>query len=644
MDKPFNLFVYGTLMNATVFRAVLGKRLVLTAGDADGVDSFRARDAVLDGYKKISPDRTYMYAVPDPHSRIRGYLIGPMPGSCMEALRKYEGRNYSRKTLRVHAKEGYQQAVVFVGNLRRMEHSFGYPFRDPLKQEILLREKIEAALLEAEREQLHTDESVARRALGELHGAAIRDLVRRHFEAGGISDYAISRALKASRLRDFTRIAQDPRAEELAPNYLSMVIRQVIFNQLEEKIRQDFRYELDRMDPQKRYYERAGSSLAALRILNSSPEFLRMLCADCLGLHGADLQKSRLVEYVRWAVVAADSIYDAAAARLEIERITAKTGGGAIPLGAELEFSNTGHDVIRDPEGRLGGRPRDRQYDGMLYFPDYALDVLTWKLGGHIDDHHEKASDRPRRGFFETALGSISVELNLSKPISADPWLLGELVRETMGFYDILPHSLHISLQLRSQHRPAPNRLLPLYAIKCLLAIAGDARIGPDGRLEIRRITSDEIVRTGPAPSMLFSDISKRHSADSGEAPSGGASGRYVQQFKFLRLSPDLDYEPIIVGLKGIQLSLRPGSFLTPQQYKASRKHREMFAALMDWGRRPREISEPETMAFLGHVYDGLLTEKHGRPAHPESYIALMLSRLRAMIHRFNGLVKKAEG
>lgn len=651
MQKPFNLFVYGTLMNPLVFRAVLGKRLVTMAGDADGGDSFLARDAVLDGYKKISPDSTYNYAVPEPHSRIRGYIIGPLPGSAMEQLRKFEGRNYSRRTLRVHSKKGYEQVIAFVGNLQRMEHSFGYPFRDPLKQEILLRQKIEAALLEAEREQLHTDESVARRALGELHGATIRDLVRRHFEAGGISDYAINRSIKSATPRDYSRVMSDPQATPFVPNYLRMVVRQVIFNQVEERIRQDFRYELDQMNTDRRCYERAISSLTALRMLNTSSALLDTLCADCLAEFGstgfpagaadqpgkAGLPK--LIDYVHWAIVAADAVFEPTLARRELAEIRANTQGGFIPLGAELEFSNTGHDVIRDPHAE---RSRDAQYDGFLYFRDFALDVLTWKLGGHIDDHHEKASTRPRRGFFETALGSLSLEPNLSMPITVDPWQLNQFIHQTMRFYDIVPHSVHISLQLRSQHKPHSSRLLPLYAIKCLLAIAGDP--GPDasGQIKIRRISAEEIVRVEPAPNLLFCEISKRHSADLGEdlASRGpNATGRYVQQYKFLRLSPQINYEALAVALKGLQMSLRPGSFLTPTQYRASRQHREMFHAIMDWSAKPTPISQPEVYAFLGHIYDGLASEHQGRPVYTEAYMTWVMDRLREPLAAFNASV-----
>ncbi len=245
--KPFNLFAYGTMMNPAIFRAVLGRELVTDPAEADGKTSFLAREAVLPGYKKVSPDSTYVYAVPDTHGRIRGYVIGPLPAESMAAMRLYEGRNYRRKTIRVMTREGSERAIVFVGNLDELEHSFGYEFHDPLKQEMLLREKIEVALLETEREQLHTEEQTVRRAVGELRGDTIRDLVRLHFDGGGISDYAIRRSLKEAPIRDFGTIAQDPEANALAPNYLAMVVRQVLFNQLEERVRGEFRYDLDQL-------------------------------------------------------------------------------------------------------------------------------------------------------------------------------------------------------------------------------------------------------------------------------------------------------------------------------------------------------------------------------------------------------------
>ena len=637
-QKPFLLFTYGTLMDPGLFRAVTGLQVVKHKGRADGVRRVLARRGILHGYKKISPDHAYLYAVPDPHGRIRGYLIGPLPGRCMDALHHYEGRNYSKRTVRIQTRAGAERAVAFVANRRQLEHAFGYDFHDHLKQEVLLEEKIEAALITTERQQLHETERVSRRAVAELHGSTIRDLKRRHFDAGGISDYAIRQALLDTPLRDFTRIAADPEANALAPNYLEMVIRQVLFNQFEDRIRQDFRYELDRMSADAEYYERTASSLAALRMVNASDDLLDLLIADCL----TDLSfpGDHLVDFVRWAIVAADAVYDPHLAEHEIDFIRRHKGRGYIPMGAELEFSNIGHSVIRDPDGR---DVRDSRYDGFLYFPDFGLDILTWKLGGHVDDHHDKASLRPRRGFFEVAMGNLSIEANISKPLTDDPWLLSQLIHEARRFYRIAPHSVHISLQMPTQHRPVQDRLLPLEVMKCLFAIAGDPIQTADGRVQIKRLATDEILTREGGPRMLFSQIARRHSSESDESyplvrpPRAG--GRYVQQFKFLRLAPELNYEPVAMALKGLQIRLRPGSFLTASQYESSAKHRKLLEALLAWGADPQPLSHAETDAFLKPAYEGLMAERRGEPAHSGAYIAWAIDQLRRMLTSFNMLI-----
>lgn len=103
---------------------------------------------MLPGYKKISPDRTYLYAVPESHGRIRGYVVGPLPAKCLAALHAYEGRNYRQLRVRVLTAEGPVRAVVFVGKAEELSHAFGWEFRDHLKQEVLLRRKIDKALRE----------------------------------------------------------------------------------------------------------------------------------------------------------------------------------------------------------------------------------------------------------------------------------------------------------------------------------------------------------------------------------------------------------------------------------------------------------------------------------------------------------------
>ncbi|MCP4377110.1 MAG: gamma-glutamylcyclotransferase [bacterium] len=652
--ETFNLFVYGTLKNPSIIRAVLGKRLVVHRSQVVDSDTILARRAVLNGHKTISPDNTYLYAVPARHSRIQGYMLGPLNIDLLPVLRKYEGRNYRRKSVRVATRKGREDAIVFLGNTDQLERSFGYAFSDNFKQEILLQEKIDAALLETEQKRLQTVEVFTRRALGELCGPRIRDMVRHHFEAGGISDYAIRQSLLDAPLPGFERIRNDPKAKALAPNYLAMVIRQVIFNQIEERIHHDYHYELDQMQLRKDMYDRTVSSLAAMRILNARPDTLQTFVRDCLEeLH---FPENDLVDFVRWAIIAADALYTPQHIKHELDFIANNMGSkGYIPLGVELEFSNIGHDVILDPEAK---RIHDDEYDGFIYFTDFGLDVLTWKLGGHVDDHYVKASPDQRRGFFELAMGNLSIEENISMPITDDPWLLNQIIQETLQFYEhVAPHSLHLSMQLRSSHhRPTSDKPPPLSVLKCLFALAGDPGDDGNGNIVIHRLFNNEIVRkddstakqknatdSPKANALQFTRISRRQSESSDESysavRSGRKPGRYVQQFKFMRLDENMNYEILLVALKGLQMGMSLGSFLTVKQHDNDPVCSKRFHKLLEWGANPQPLSDDEIESFLSPVYRGLITERRGKPAHSEAYIAWAVNQVREMLHKFNDLL-----
>jgi hypothetical protein len=636
--KPFNLFAYGTLMHPWVFRAVLGRRLVTEADQADNVESFHARPAILDGYEKASPDSTYQYALEDPHGRINGYVIGPLPGECLSLLLKYEGDNYLRRRVRVQTADSDEDAVVFVGNMERLEFAFGYEHRDLFKQEVLLGEKIDAALLATEQQQLNTTEDITRRAMAELHGDMIRDLQRQHFDSGGISDYAIRQSLADTPLPNFDGIRDNPEAQALSDNYLRFVVRQVILNQVEDHIHHDCRYELDRLKPSDAYYNRSLSLLTAMRVLNNNPG-LDPVVQRCLD--GLSFQEHDLLDYVQQAIVAADDLCDPALARQELAFIGQHTHRGHIPLGAEVEFSDIGHNVILDPEGH---RQQDRRFDGFLFFHEFALGALSWRVGGHIDDHHDKAARSRRRGFFEAALGNLSVRAGISKPVTNDPWTLSQLIHQTRCFYDVAPHSVHISLQLRSHQPPVEDRAMPLAVMKCLFALAGHPTFTEAGQPTIARLAGEEIQQREPLPTLMFSHVSRRHSTDAADSHAlvgtAGNKGTFVQQFKFLRLAPHLNYEPIILALKGLQIRLKPGSFLVGEQYRRVPRLRRLCDTLLAWGRSPSPLSTEDIEAFLSSVYEGLMTERRGKPVHSEAYIHWSMDQLRAMLNWFNVVIE----
>jgi hypothetical protein len=188
------------------------------------------------------------------------------------------------------------------------------------------------------------------------------------------------------------------------------------------------------------------------------------------------------------------------------------------------------------------------------------------------------------------------------------------------------------------------NRLIPLAVLKCLFAVAGELKQGADGRFRVTRLSTNEIIGCDTGGShILFSEIRKRYSrsqADLYPATTGLREGVYVQQFRFLRLHSQINYEPIIMALKGIQISMLPGSFLTPAQYLRSGVHRERFEDLLEWGCNPSPISEDEAEVFLTNVDKGLKVEKRGKPSHSEAYIAWAISELRQMLRDFNRRLK----
>ena len=184
-----------------------------------------------------------------------------------------------------------------------------------------------------------------------------------------------------------------------------------------------------------------------------------------------------LIDYVKYAISAADSIFDSRVARSQIAGIASKLQPGLMPLGVELEFSNLGYKAL-DTE-QAGADP---DFDGFKYFYDFRLDVLTWKLGGYIDDHSGSHDVPRRRGFFEIAPGRLNMLGDVSKPSTNDPWLMNQFIREIARFYPIRPHSMHLSLQMR-KGQLGKQKVLPLSYVKCLLALGGGTQERSKGRL-----------------------------------------------------------------------------------------------------------------------------------------------------------------
>ncbi|GAG07860.1 unnamed protein product, partial [marine sediment metagenome] len=253
-------------------------------------------------------------------------------------------------------------------------------------------------------------------------------------------------------------------------------------------------------------------------------------------------------------------------------------------------------------------------------------------------------TDRARRsGFLELAPGRLNIAGELSRPATADPWLLNQLIHEIVNFYDVRPHSLHLSFQLRKK-QVGRQKILPLAFVKCLLVLGGGPELKGTGRLWVSRMGYDEITQYGYGEELVFARTSKRRwylaPDEIADKPPAQAI-TYVQQYKFVRLEKRANYEPLILCLKGLQLAYNPADYLSAEQLKGSRKLHRQYQELKKWAAEPAEISLQTISKFLNTVQKGLMNEGHRRPAHKLHYIDWALSAVDVQLRMFNKQLKK---
>ncbi len=636
--QKVNLFIYGSLRDSRIFQSVSGFGYTRRPSRIDEGVLF-AEPAFLPHHRRLSPDNVYYYAVPAPSARIEGLIIHDVPLTAMAEIDRYEGKRYQRETVRVHTAQGAVEAQAYLVTTESMRKQFGDRFHVNLIHELWLRKRIDKFLKKRTRPGERTEDAdLERQAERELLATTERDLVMTHYHRDAVSDYYLEHEL--DRPRPSTQyLRDDADARPYLRNYLALVIRQVLLNQCDEQMQARYRFELEHMRTSARYFARSVSLLASLRIMNANSSVVEPIVQK--GLDAMPFDKNDLIDYVKYAVRAARSIFDPRVAEDHLHRIRSNLQPGLVPLGCELELSNLGAAAVEPL--RSATRAIDPVYDGFKYFYDFRLDVLCWKLGGYIDDH-SGYTDRPRRhGFFEVAPGRLSIAGELSRPATADPWLLGHLIHELVKFFQIRPHSLHLSFQLR-KHQVGRQRILPLGFVKCLLAMGGGPERRPGG-LWISRMERDEITRYNYGEELIFARTSRRNwylgGDEIADRPPVQAT-THVQQYKFIRLDGRANYEPLIVCLKGLQLEYNPADYLTAEQMQNDARLHQHYQELKRWARRPTEISPRTVERFLDTVRRGLMNERHRRPAHRLHYIDWALSAAEGQLKAFNEQVREA--
>jgi len=628
-----NLFIYGSLKDAIIFKSVSGFSFTRKPSRVDEETLF-AEPALLPGYRKISPDNVYFYAVPDSSSRIDGFVIHEISDAAMLEIDKYEGARYNREIVRVNTATGFIETQAYLVGAKSMKRHFGDRFHVNLIHELWLRKRIEVFLKKHTRPGERTaDADLERRAERELLATTERDLVISHYRSDAVSDYYLEHELDRPR-PSIKHLYDNPDAVPFITNYLALVVKQVLLNQLEEHIQARYRFELEHMRTSKRYFNRSVSILAALRMINANSPTVDMVVQQCLDT--MPYHKHDLIDYIKYAAGAAKSIFDPRVARAQLQRIRSSFYPGIVPLGTEVELSNLGHKAVA-PQNQPQGI-RDIVYDGFRYYNDFYLDVLSWKLGGYIDDHTGSTEMAGRSGFLELAPGRLNIAGELSRPATADPWLLNQLIHEIIAFYNVKPHSLHLSFQLR-KNQINNQTVLPLGFVKCLLVLGGGTQLRNTGRLWVSRMGYDEITQTRYGEELVFARTSRRRwYLSKGEiadkAPAQATT--YVQQYKFIRLESRANYEPLIMCLKGLQLACNPGDYLTAEQLAGSKKLRQEYEQLKNWAAEPTEISPQTIGKFLKAVHEGLMNEMHRRPSHQLHYIDWVLGAIDVQLRMFN--------
>ena len=630
-EETVNLFVYGSLREPSIFESVCGFSFSMKPSRANPEKVLCAELAMLGEYRRVSPDNVYYYAVPDSTSKIQGFVIYDVPLAAMAFIDKYEGKFYECETVNINTAGGLIPAQAYLACPSSMQKRFGDRFHVNLIHELWLRKRIEKFFHHHTRPgEKSIDADIERRARRELVATTERDLVISHLGQDAVSDYFLEHELNRP-CPSIKSLQQQKPVQPFIDNYIALVIKQAILNHFEWMIYDRFRFELNRLNPSQRYFTRTISLLIALRMINANRQTLDLILRRGLETMPPGHQFD-LIDYVKYAITVAENAFDPRVAKSNLQWVRNNLQPGLVPMGAELELSNLGFRAIHNKAAN-----QESMFDGFRYFNEFALDVLMWKLGGYVDDH-SGSHGTAKRGFLELAPGRLNLIGELSKPATADPWILSQLIRETTAFYPVHPHSLHLTFQLR-RRQIGKQTILPLSCVKWLVVLGGGTEISQSGKLWISRLDHEEIERNEYGEELAFARSGKHRSRMANDSlidSQASKSPLRTHQYKFIRLERRANYEPLIMALKGIQLSINPGDYLRPEQLAASRRLRNEYEELKEWAANPVPVSRRTKGRFLDAIYDGLMHEGHHKPYHKPHYIDWALGAVDLQIRLFN--------
>jgi gamma-glutamylcyclotransferase (GGCT)/AIG2-like uncharacterized protein YtfP len=609
-NDPDTLFVYGSLNSLYHLQLLTGKQL-------------RSEEATLVDYRRIHPESGYPFAVPWRGSKIDGQLVYGVTPDIIKKLDDYEseGNLYFRKTVQVKLGQKSISAWVYIGNPEALKPLFKAGLEKRHRIEQFVEENVNRYLSDkADRCLIYDRESIPLRVTKELLSEEIHSIIRQYFQEAGFPPFIIKHEIESANIPRLTWLKRESKALNYAANYIKLMIKFIVFNQLEERFRTHFRSQIEIQDE---YYMHTVSALMSLKMLTLHSDELNAAIQQ-LNLDSYQ-PKMSYIDYTVAAIFIAEQIFSMPRAEIVVEWLRSNRRVGGVPLGAELEFSNLGVNAIKASPGE------DSFFDSFYYFYDFDLMRRGWKLGAHIDDHKFLAGSATRtRGFLELAFGRYKLFGDVSKPATQDTWILSRLIDLAVRYMEVKPHSLHISMQI-SQNQNF-NKLTSPDHLLCLLLLGGDLREDSEKKLREMRIHRGEIIY--PKVGLYFSRLNRHHKNPDDD------SWTYVVEYQFPRLYFEYDYQPLIMAIKGFQIAANPYPFKDCKECPYEGYHAELERFLKKWASRPTSLPASSIEAFLSLVEEGLWQEAQKTSPKYKNYVNEMVDKIEKQIIRRNKRIR----
>ncbi|MDP8218739.1 MAG: gamma-glutamylcyclotransferase family protein [Candidatus Theseobacter exili] len=250
-----DIFVYGTLVNDVYVKIITGQ-------------SFQREKAVLPSFRKVTPAGGFPYIKPLPGVFVNGYILRGVDEESLNKLDDYEdeGFLYHRVAVKLWVGDKYIEGQTYVGNIENLKKFYHSKIKAETRVEKHLESKAEKIIKEEISERGLLDLiGLNTRMLKELRGQMVESVVLSAFEVSRPPDSVALNSLRNAGIPTLDKVKKDLEALKYADAYISFAVRHIIFNQIEEKVREDFRNEITVSE---QFYIHAISNLVTLQFVN----------------------------------------------------------------------------------------------------------------------------------------------------------------------------------------------------------------------------------------------------------------------------------------------------------------------------------------------------------------------------------------